>query len=90
MRKEIKDQIKTNLDILLFTNPELEEQIRQTLEVLTDKDFTEVFVGLVKLYAKQRFIGNEVTDFGKWFKVFRVVYKVAQSEQELNQIKFLF
>ena len=85
-----KNQITANLNALLLTAPELEDFIRQALEALSDINFIEMFTNLVKDYAKQRFLGNEVADFDKWFIIFKTIYKVLQSEACVAEIKFLF
>lgn len=85
-----KNQIENNLKALLFTNPELTPFIEQTLEVLSDSNFLTMFTDLVKTYAKQRFAGEPVENFESWFIIFKIIYKVLQSEESMQQIKFLF
>jgi len=85
-----KNQIATNLRGLLITNPELTDLVNQTLTALSFEAFEQLFIDLVKNKAKKRFSGEPVEDFESWFIIFKTVFKVVQSEESMQQIKFLF
>jgi len=90
MTTEQKNQIEKNLKMLLMTQPELSDKVNQAEEVLNDKNFIEMFVDLVKSFAKKKFAGEEVEGFESWFRVLKTIFKVLQSEPSVAEIKFLF